>query len=150
MLTIKYFSAILNKEIMPKKKTVNSKIIHTNNRTLFIVVGLVVLGEIFFFGYKTLTQAVPRLPQVFMVTDSPLPSGETTMTGTVRKDAQVGKPGNFYLILSSGQPIQLDIQGLDGYLGKTLTVKGVLYPSDTPEIPDALKVESYAVVPGAK
>ena len=89
------------------------------------IVFLVLVG---FLVYRS-TRPTPESAVVFVVT--PLSYGDTTLTGTLRKDAPVGAAGNFLLILSDGRPIALDSQGIDPLIGAKVTADGFLSPPAT-------------------
>lgn len=66
---------------------------------------------------------------IFVIEETPISYGDTTVMGTLRKDTAVEEEGNYILVLDDGRPVLLDAQGLDGLLGATVSVSGTLSPS---------------------
>ena len=79
---------------------------------------------------------------IFQIEPASLNYGNTTVTGTLLKDAPVGEPGTFLLVLPDSRPITLDVQDLDGLLGETLAVSGRLLPAVSDSTPMSMTVSS--------
>ena len=91
----------------------------------FTLLAVLLVG---FFIYRSLRPS-PETPVVFVVT--PLSYGDSTLIGTIRKDAPVGVAGNYLLVLSDGRPIALDSQGIDALIGVKVRADGFLSPPAT-------------------
>ena len=78
--------------------------------------------------YRSLVQP----SNIFLIDEAAVQYGDTTVTGTLRKDTAVGETGNYLLILPDGRPILLDTQGLDSLVGSSVIVTGTLSPAIRP------------------
>lgn len=108
---------------MPKTKRKSSR------RSLYLILGLSLTLALGYVAYRSMLTP----SDIFVIQESPVTYGDTTVTGTLRKDTAVGEVGNYILVLDDGRPVLLDAQGLDGLLGATVSVSGTLSPS-----PDSL------------
>jgi|GEM_PF-2684200 len=90
---------------------------------LFLLI--VVLG----YGYY---RSLVQPSNIFLIDEAAVQYGDTTVTGTLRKDTAVGETGNYLLILPDGRPILLDAQGLDSLVGSSVIVTGTLSPAIRP------------------
>ena len=105
---------------MAKTRSVKS-----SRKSLYLILALVLVGILSYSYYRS--QLTPT--NIFVIEESIVQYGDTTVTGTLTKDAVVGDPGNYILSLPDGRPIILDAQGLDGFLGATVHVTGNLAPA---------------------
>ena len=80
-----------------------------------------------------------------MIEETAVSYGDTSVTGTLRKDTAVGQSGNYLLVLSDGRPILLDAQGLDGLLGSSVTATGFLSPAVDSTSPMTMTISTIAV-----
>lgn len=67
---------------------------------------------------------------IFAIT--PLEYGDVTLTGFVTKDSSPGQPGNYYLLVNSGElerQIYLAVENIDPLIGYEVRVEGFLEPS---------------------
>lgn len=108
---------------------------------------------IFIFGIIVLAFAAvrsllpkPQSADIFLVSDSAVVDGETTLTGVLRKDSPVGEPGGFFLALEDGKPVTLDIEGMDHLIGLSVSLTGHLTPSLGPHLPMVMQVSSLTVL----
>lgn len=94
-------------------------------------------------GY-TVYRAQSQPSEVFLVQPVPLTYGDTSLTGTLLKDAPAGEPGQFLLVLSDTRPILLDVQGLDHLLGQQVMVTGILSPGGSTTDPAVMTVHELS------
>lgn len=104
---------------MPKTKRKSSR------KSLYLILGLSLTLALGYYAYRSMLAP----SDIFVISQTPLTYGDTTITGTLRKDTAVGEEGNYILVLDDGRPVLLDAQGLDGLLGATVSVSGTLSPS---------------------
>jgi len=104
---------------MPKTKRKSSR------KSLYLILGLFLTLALGYVAYRSMLTP----SDIFVIQESPVTYGDTTVTGTLRKDTAVGEVGNYILVLDDGRPVLLDAQGLDGLLGATVSVSGTLSPS---------------------
>lgn len=95
---------------------------------VFLLLGSFTLSYAIFKYFTRPTQ--PQSVGIFAITPSSLEYGDTTITGTLRKDSPIGQAGQYILVLPDARPILLDIDGLDNLLGSTVAVTGYLLPAD--------------------
>ena len=102
-----------------------SRRVKSSRKSIYLILILVLVGILSYSYYRS--QLTPT--DIFVIEESVVQYGDTTVTGTLTKDAVVGDPGNYILALPDGRPIILDAQGLDGFLGATVHVTGNLAPA---------------------
>lgn len=99
-------------------------------KTRWLLVSILIIASaLTYFGYRYFTTPTAQPADIFMIT-SDLEFGNTTIEGTLRKDAPAGTKGEFVIVLDDMQPIILDVVGIDNLLGQKVTAKGYLYPPD--------------------
>lgn len=121
---------------MPKTKRKSSR------KSLYLTLGLTFFVALGYFAYRSMLAP----SDIFVISQTPLTYGDTTITGTLRKDTAVGEEGNYILVLDDGRPVLLDAQGLDGLLGATVSVSGTLSPSADSLSPMTMIVNTIEVV----
>lgn len=114
-----------------------------NFHWLYITLAVTLIGGFSYLGYKRLRRPEPQYAGIFVVS-TPLEYGDTTIQGTLRKDAPIGEVGNYILVLSDGRPAVLDIHGLDTLVDRAVTVSGYLTPSVDGSVPMTMTVSSIA------
>jgi len=89
------------------------------------------------FGIYAYIRFRPVAPaEIFQLKTISLESGPITLEGVIRKDAPLGQPGSYLLILSTGQPIALDVDDLDPLVGLESVISGNLaLPTTTTDLP---------------
>ena len=97
-----------------------------SRRPIYTILALSLAIALGFAAYRSLYTPAP----IYLITQDTLEYGDTTVIGTLRKDAPVGKPGTYLLILSDSRPIRLDVKGLDNLLGLYVSATGYLLPAD--------------------
>jgi len=112
-----------------------------SSKPLYVILGLSLFIALAYVGFRTLYP--PQPSSIFLITPTPLEYGDTTISGTLRKDSPVGQDGNFLLILDDSRPILLDVKGLDNLLGLSVSVTGYLLPVDG-DIPMSMTVSSIS------
>lgn len=105
-----------------------------------IIISLIILGGIVYSLYRVVPRSLQPV-DIFVVTD-PLEYGETSLTGVLSKDTAVGEVGNYYLNLTDGRSVILDVQGMDDFLGLTFTASGFLNPPNSNSILPFMSVTS--------
>lgn len=100
-----------------------------SHKSLFIFLGFALLAIIGFGVWRIYLRPAPSAIDIFAVGQSELSYGDTTVSGTLRKDAPSGQSGTYILVLPDGRPILLDVSGLDSLLSKSVVVSGNLSPS---------------------
>ena len=105
---------------MPRKKTTPKRAFN-----LPLLLTSTLLAVLFIFLYSRFR---PQPISVNIVDSSVILSeGPATLSGTIRKDSPEGAEGVYYLVLDSGQPVELDItDDLDLLLGLPVTIEGEL------------------------
>lgn len=99
-----------------------------SRKPLYVILALSLFIAISYVGFRTLYPPTPA--SIFLVDTIPLEYGDTTISGTLRKDSPVGEDGKYLLILSDSRPVLLDAQGVDNLLGLSISVTGYLLPTD--------------------
>jgi len=120
---------------MPKTKRKSSR------KSLYLILGLSLTLALGYVAYRSMLTP----SDIFVIQESPVTYGDTTVTGTLRKDTAVGEVGNYILVLDDGRPVLLDAQGLDGLLGATVSVSGTLSPSANSLSPMTMIVNTIEV-----
>jgi len=95
-----------------------------------LIIILLLASSMTFAGFKYLVSRAEPAP-IFKITPTSIKYGDTTITGTLQKDAPAGQSGNFILALSDMRIITLDVQGIDHLIAVPATVTGVLSPDMT-------------------
>jgi hypothetical protein len=67
--------------------------------------------------------------EILIINPPSVESGNTTISGILRKDSPAGKAGKYILLLGDGSPVLLDIKGLDTLIGMKVFAIGYLYPA---------------------
>ena len=81
-----------------------------------------------------------RASEIFLIEETSLSLGQTTITGILQKDSPTGKTGTYLLVLPDSRPVILDIVGLDNLVGKRVNVTGNLTPSSKAGLPLSMTV----------
>lgn len=102
---------------------------------------ILIVGSVFY----SLSQLQLAQPANIFVVAEPLVYGETTITGTVLKDAVAGQPASYYLTTAQGQVVLLDLTSLDYVLNTEVEVRGYLYPADSVNLNPYLEVSRITV-----
>lgn len=103
-----------------------SKSRRVSRKPIYTILALSLILALGFSAYRYFYTPAP----IFLITQDTLEYGDTTVVGTLRKDAPVGKPGTYLLVLSDSRAILLDVKGLDNLLGLSISVTGYLLPAD--------------------
>ena len=118
---------------MSKPRRVSRKPIYTILAlSLFIALG--------FAAFRALYPPAPA--NIFLINPVPLQYGDTIVTGKLQKDTAIGIEGNYLLVLADGKLILLDIQGLDSFVGQSVTISGVLAPASAKGLPMTMTLTS--------
>ncbi len=99
-----------------------------SSKPLYLILGLSLFIALAYVGFRTLYP--PQPSSIFLINPTTLEYGDTTISGTLRKDSPIGQDGNYLLILDDSRPILLDVKGLDNLLGFPVTAQGYLLPAD--------------------
>jgi len=86
----------------------------------------------------------PQQADIFAITTDTLMYGNTSLTGTIRKDSPIGKNGRYMLILEDSRPVALDVVGLDNLIGLKVKAIGYLLEATT-DRPLFMKVDSITL-----
>lgn len=103
-----------------------SKSRRVSRKPIYTILALSLILALGFSAYRYFYTPAP----IFLITQDTLEYGDTTVVGTLRKDAPVGKPGTYLLVLSDSRAILLDVKGLDNLLGLSVSATGYLLPAD--------------------
>ncbi|MFH2085252.1 MAG: hypothetical protein ABII21_00450 [bacterium] len=114
-----------------------------SRKSIYLILGFSFILALGYVYFRALLSPAPA--QIFPITPTVLEYGNTTVEGTLRKDAPAGSPGNFILVLSDSRPILLDVQGLDHLLNQTVTVSGLLSPAAETSAPMTMVVSQLTV-----
>lgn len=90
-----------------------------------LIIILVIFAAFTYSAVKYFTP-VPQQANIFLVSQESLQLGDTTLTGTIRKDSPAGQEGKYILILDDSRPVFLDIVGIDNLINFKVVVKGYL------------------------
>lgn len=105
-------------------------------RRIGVILALLVAGIFLVLTTYSLTRFTVKDPEIFVITDSAPAYGETLLEGRVVSNSPEPHTGEYLLILASGQPIRLDVDDFDLYLGLSVRVGGTLIPpTDTSPFP---------------
>lgn len=123
---------------MTKFKSKSKSTSYVRRSLLFIVLSIfaAVMGYGIYNKYLR-----PASAPIFLIEQTPLAYGETTLTGYLTKDSE----DSFILVVPENRAISLDVSGLDHLLTKTVTVKGVLIPPEG-SLPGYMSVKSLSVM----
>lgn len=102
---------------------------HQTFKTPWLLILIILSSTIILYVYYNLLVSIPTQLGIFAVNPTSLTYGETTLSGTLRKDVPSGQPGTFILVLSDGRPVILNVSNLDSLLGRSVTISGRLSPS---------------------
>lgn len=111
------------------------------SRPILLILALSLILSLGYVAYRSMLTP----SDIFVIQESPVTYGDTTVIGTLRKDTAVGEVGNYILVLDDGRPVLLDAQGLDGLLGATVSVSGILSPSADSLSPMTMSVNTIEV-----
>lgn len=123
---------------MLKRRKQKSWFAHHPLRTGALVL---IAGSVFY----SLSQLQFAQPADIFVVGEPLVYGETTLSGTVLKDAVDGQSALYYLTTADGQVVLLDLTSLDYVLDRQVEVQGTLYPADSVNLNPYLVVSKISV-----
>lgn len=99
-----------------------------SRKPLYLILSLSLIIALAYVGFRTLYP--PQPSSIFLINPTNLEYGDTTVSGTLRKDSPVGQDGNYLLVLDDSRPVFLDVKGLDHLLGFSISVTGYLSPAD--------------------
>lgn len=108
-----------------------------------LIVILVIFTALTYSVVKYFTP-VPQQADIFAITTDTLMYGNTTLSGTIRKDSPLGKNGRYMLILEDSRPVALDVVGLDNLIGFKVKAIGYLLEATT-DRPLFMKVDSITL-----
>ena len=103
-----------------------------SSKPLYAILGLSLFIALAYVGFRTLYP--PQPSSIFLISPTLLEYGDTTVSGTLRKDSPVGQDGNYLLILDDSRPVLLDVKGIDNLLGQYVSVQGTLLPPESGDI----------------
>lgn len=110
-----------------------------------LIVIVVVACVLTYAGFKYLAPQAEPAP-IFLITPTVVEYGDTTITGTLRKDVPIGEEGNYLLVLDDSRPVLLDVQAIDNLLDLNVSVSGTLSPAPNSSSPMSMVVQKIAVI----
>lgn len=116
-----------------------------NSSRLQLAIFIIGITTLSFVAIRSLLPK-PQSADIFLVSDSAVVEGETTLTGVLLKDSPVGEPGGFFLALEDGKPVSLDIEGMDHLIGVSVSLTGHLTPSLGANLPMVMQVNSLTTL----
>lgn len=106
---------------------------------------IIFVGALSYAGFRYLYP--PKPANIFLINPVPIQYGDTTITGKLQKDTAIGIEGNYLLVLADGKLILLDIQGLDSFVGQSITISGTLSPASAKGLPMTMTITSIKTNP---
>jgi hypothetical protein len=120
-----------------------SKTRRVSRKPMFIILGLSLTIAIGFSVWNTYFRPTPLT--IMAIEPVSLTYGDTTISGTLQKDAPIGEDGTFFLVLPDMRVVMLDVQGIDSLLGLSVSVSGELAPAATSTDPITMTVKTIVI-----